>query len=89
MSGGNVVKNLRFVDGEDSYVSKVGESKVDGSVYEHSADDVRIDIPRGFDETGHRKVLRKRTRNMQYTRKISSKVHRQRDIVWQVSEQEC
>lgn len=53
------------------------EAKRDGG-------EVRIDMSSCMDETGARRVMRQRTRKMQYTRKINARIDMQRDIVWQV-----
>ncbi|GMH38667.1 hypothetical protein BSKO_06551 [Bryopsis sp. KO-2023] len=46
--------------------------------------DVRIDIPEGLDETGMRtRMMRRRTRKLQYTRRISARINNQRDMIWQ------
>lgn len=51
--------------------------------------EVRIDMSSCMDETGARRVMRQRTRKMQYTRRINARIDMQRDIVWQVGVDGC
>lgn len=92
MASRKVAKNLRFANGDGDKVNLDDGGKGLGatpSICEHTLDDVQIDMPKATNEGGHKKPLPKHPRSMQSTRKISSRVHKQRDIVWQVNGPHC